>query len=183
MARIKENLQTLNNENEEVSIEDHEVESCNSSSHASSPVSSSPLNNSTQINNNIVDERDEKIERLEELVKDLKNQNFELDCRIIENEQYSRRENLIISGIPEDVKDIQDLYDTVVFTLKKLGIHIGQKEISACHRLGRYDSNDSFPRRVIVRFTNRGIVHRALNNRGRLWELRRELQMNLRFLK
>lgn len=165
MSHLKENLQVMNSESESANGYD----SGGSSSHASS------------ISNAVVDERDEKIEKLEELVNDLKDKNFELDCRVIECEQYSRRENLVISGIPEEIKDIQELSDTVVFTLKKLGIHIGLKDISACHRLGRYDRNDRFPRRVIVRFVNRGIVHRALNNRGRLWDLRRELQMNLRF--
>ena len=34
---------------------------------------------------------------------------FNLDCRIIETEQYSRRESLEISGIPEDIpqKDLE----------------------------------------------------------------------------
>ena len=65
--------------------------------------------------------------------------------------------------------------------VEKLGIFIEVTDISACHRLGKFQRNSRFPRRVIVKFINRKIVYGALNNREKLWDLRGDLQMNLRF--
>ena len=59
---------------------------------------------------------------------------FNLDCRLIENEQYSRRENLIISGIPENVtEDALEL--KVLQILETIGLSITSYEIAACHGL------------------------------------------------
>ena len=131
------------------------------------------------------DTAEKKVEELEKVVVELKEKLnekiFDLDCRIVECEQYSRRENLVITGIPESVDDIHKLESTVIATLEKLGIYIDLKDISACHRLGPYKHNARFPRSVIVRFVNRKIVYHALNNRDKLWGLKDVLHMNLRF--
>ena len=127
------------------------------------------------------DETEEKIAKLENEVKNLNKKLFGLDCRVVECEQYSRRESLVITGIPEEIKDVVALENTVISVLEKLGIFIEVKDISACHRLGKFQRNSRFPRRVIVKFINRQIVYGALNNREKLWDLRGDLQMNLRF--
>ena len=103
---------------------------------------------------------------------------FEQDCRIIECEQYSRRENLIISGIPDSVTDDQ-LQDKIVDILTDLDIDVNYHDISTCHRLGR--SNRGYPARVIVRFTNRQIFHDCLAIKHTLKNKPRRLGMNLRF--
>ena len=121
------------------------------------------------------------MEELERIVKKLDDKLFDLDCRVVECEQYSRRENLVITGIPENVDDVHKLESTIIATLQSLGIYIDQKDISACHRLGPYKQNARYPRSVIVRFVNRKIVHLAMNNRDKLWGLRNVLKMNLRF--
>ena len=124
---------------------------------------------------------DQKVEELEKVVEKLNERIFELDCRVVECEQYSRRENLVITGIPESVDDIRKLESTIITTLGKLGIYIELKDISACHRLGPYQHHARYPRSVIVRFINRKIVHHALDNREKLWGLKDVLNMNLRF--
>ena len=109
---------------------------------------------------------------------DLENDVFNLDCRLIENEQYSRRENLIISGIPENVS--QDaLEPKVLQILETIGLSITSHEIAACHRLKKHKS--SFPAHTIVRFTNRKAVEFCLTNRERLIRNKQKLKMNLRF--
>ena len=41
--------------------------------------------------------------KLSDEIYNLQENLFDVDCRLIEVEQYSRRENLIISGIPDSV--------------------------------------------------------------------------------
>lgn len=102
----------------------------------------------------------------------------DLDTRVIECEQYPRRENLIISGIPACVSQ-NELESTVINIIQELGFQIGPRDVSACHRLGR--GRNGHPARVIVRFVNRKIVDFCLTNKKRLSELRGVLRMNLRF--
>ena len=84
--------------------------------------------------------------KLRNLTGDLENNMFNLDCRLIENEQYSRRENLIISGIPENVS--QDaLEPKVLQILETIGLSITSYEIAACHHLKKHKS--SFPAHII----------------------------------
>ena len=105
---------------------------------------------------------------------------FNLDCRIIQNEQYSRRESLIISGIPDNILH-HDLEPTVLKIIKAIGLNnISSYEITACHRLKR-NYNDRFPAKCIVRFTNRKAVDFCLMHRERLYEVKDYLEMNLRF--
>ena len=142
MDRLKENLRVMNGINGETEDEVLENNSTFDSVHDRSTISNVALT--------------ERIEKLEEEIKGLQEKNFKLDCRVIECEQYSRRENLVISGIPENIKDTE-LEKTVISTLEKLSIYVNGKDISACHRLGRYNRNSRYPRRVIVRFVNRKI--------------------------
>ena len=105
---------------------------------------------------------------------------YYMDCKIIENNQYARRESLVISGIPDNVTQ-NDLEEKVLFILRSIGLtSITSYNISACHRLMK-KKNDSYPAQTIVRFTNRKVVHFCLNNRDRLVECKNYLKMNLRF--
>ena len=105
---------------------------------------------------------------------------FDLDCRIIQNEQYSRRESVIISGIPDNISH-NDLEPTVIRTLKAIGLkNISSYEITACHHLYK-KRNDKFPAKTIIRFTNRKAVEFCLKHRDRLIEIKNDLKMNLRF--
>ena len=102
-----------------------------------------------------------------------------MDKKLIDTEQYSRRENLIISGIPESVK--QDALERKVLQiLESIGLLISTYEIVACHRL-RKPRNSQYPAQTIIRFTNRKAVDLCLANRDRLLRNRHKLNMNLRF--
>ena len=105
---------------------------------------------------------------------------YYMDCKIIENNQYARRESLVISGIPDNVTQ-KELEEKVLFILRSIGLTwISSYNISACHRLFK-KKNDTFPAKTIVRFTNRKMVHFCLSNRDRLDECKSYLKMNLRF--
>ena len=103
---------------------------------------------------------------------------YNIDCRVIETEQYSRRENIIISGIPESINQ-NNLERTVIRILRTIGLKITSYEITACHRLKKL--NPKYPSRTIVRFTNRRSVDFCLLHRERLAECKPVLRMNLRF--
>ena len=102
----------------------------------------------------------------------------EMDIRLLECEQYSRRECVIISGIPENIKG--KLETTVIDILSKLEIKIQSTDISAIHRLGvSYDTR--YPARVIVKFVSRKITNLCFERKDWLPDLRNTLKMNIRF--
>ena len=103
---------------------------------------------------------------------------YKMDCRIIENNQYTRRESIIISGIPDKIQQ-NELEDTVLNILRAIGLTtISSYNISACHRLHK-NKNDRFPAQTIIRFTNRKIVNFCLTNRDRILEIKKQFKMNL----
>ena len=120
-----------------------------------------------------------KISTFSKSLGDLETRIAEYDTRILECEQYSRRECVIISGIPATVKD-HKLESTVIDILKKLDITISDSDISAIHRLG-VTTNPRYPARVIVKFVNRKIANLCFERRDWLYDLHGPLKMNIRF--
>ena len=106
----------------------------------------------------------------------------ELDYRLVECEQYSRRESLVISGIPDAIsKDQKKLQSKVIDILSLIGLKIIPDDISACHRLYS-PPNSAYPARIIVRFVNRKIVNFCLDHRDDLQKKASDhLRLNLRF--
>ena len=152
------------------------------------------------LNNNLTKEKSQNVSIFNELesikneITILKNNNnkinseiynlndeiYYMDKKLIEINQYARRESIIISGIPDNVKH-DKLEETVLFILRSIGlVSIASYNISACHRLMK-KTNDRHPAQTIIRFTNRKIVNFCLENRIRLFEQRNFLKMNLRF--
>ena len=113
--------------------------------------------------------------RMDELSAQL----YELDKRLLECEQYSRRESVIISGIPECVQQ-GELQDVAIQIFKELDINVEYKDISAIHRLGKPRSS-RYPAKVIVLFVNRKHAELCCNRKDRLKGLKSTLKLNLRF--
>ena len=107
-----------------------------------------------------------KVKNLSGELWDIENYVHNIDCRLIESEQYSRRENLIISGIAESIKQ-ERLELKVLEILETIGLSITSYEIAACHRLKK-SNKSSFPSQTIIRFTNRKAADFFLANRERL---------------
>ena len=97
----------------------------------------------------------EKIERLTESMNQIvaenkklqsdtvimKNVNRKLEEKIVyleknqaKGEQYSHRNNIEISGIPNRIPD-EDLENTIISICKDSGVEIDPKDIEGCHRL------------------------------------------------
>ena len=117
---------------------------------------------------------------LQPIKDDLEKKILDLDVRLVEAEQYSRRENLIISGIPNSVKQ-KDLEQKVIDILGQIGVHIIPNDITACHRLYSPPGSE-FPAKVIIRFYNRKVVNFCLDHKDVLQQRAYDqLRMNLRF--
>ena len=110
---------------------------------------------------------------------DIKDELFSIDCRVIHNEQYSRRECLVISGIPDNVLQ-PNLENTVLQILKLTGIRdVSSYHVTACHRL-KNNRNNRFPAKTIIKFTNRKIVDLCLKSKEKVIN-NKPLNLNLRF--
>ena len=89
-----------------------------------------------------------------------------MDKEIIANNQYNRRPNLIIDGIPANVPQ-SELENVCLDIIHKIGfLPVGNYEVAACHRLKKRVGDASAP--TIIRFVNRKITEYCMKNRWRL---------------
>ena len=51
-------------------------------------------------------------------------------------EQYGKRNNLEITGIPDDVSD-ENLEEKVIQVLSEIQVNVSSSNIEACHRIGK----------------------------------------------
>ena len=80
--------------------------------------------------------------------------------------QYGRRNNLVLSGIPESIPDSQ-LENTVSSILSDIGVSIQSEEIEAYNRFGKTDRKTN-SKKTIIRFVNRKSCKKALLNKKKL---------------
>ena len=101
-----------------------------------------PPNNETSITQ-LTDFLERKFSAIEQEMNKMNDEIFNIDTRVIECEQYSRRESLVISGIPKTVTQEQ-LEDYVLDITYYMGMDLSSEDIVAAHQLGRpknlYDS-------------------------------------------
>ena len=94
-----------------------------------------------------------RVSKFEKLLDDHSECIFSLEQNVSRLDQYGRRENIEIAGIPEFISD-KELESKVLLILKKIGLmHIRHYDIVACHRLGKKRRSEC--RNTIVRFVNR----------------------------
>ena len=124
---------------------------------------------------------DKLLKTLEDMKKLLAEKDFkitELEKRVEDLEQYTRREDIIITGLKivrplsqvvqgDSANEIDRngwnyVEDQVTEQLNENGIYIRPEEISACHTLGKPAENGL--QKVIVRFQNRKSKTRVLIN-------------------
>ena len=51
-------------------------------------------------------------------------------------EQYGRRNNVEITGIPDDISN-ENLKEKVIQVLREIQVNISSSDIEACHRIGK----------------------------------------------
>ena len=99
--------------------------------------------------------------KLQSDIEIVKNVNRKLEDKIVyleknqaKAEQYSRRNNVEISGIPNTIPD-NDLENTVISICRDSGVEIDSKDIEGCHRLPLSRNSRGQDKRVNVKFVNR----------------------------
>ena len=85
-----------------------------------------------------------------------------LERKCWENEQYSMRECMEISGISQSIKQI-DLDWAVLNVFDKIDAPVDLQNIEACHRLKSNDNGRS--NKVIVKFSKRKDMIRVMNKK------------------
>ena len=107
-----------------------------------------------------------RIAKAEQMIMDQYEHICFLEEELTRLDQYGRRENIELLGIPESVDDIK-LEAEVIKILKQMGLqHINHYNIVACHRIGKRNSNK--PRSVILRFLNRKDAIQSLKNKSKV---------------
>lgn len=94
-------------------------------------------------------------EALKTRVEILEDRNYNLEKSVYELEQYGMRNDIIISGIPNN--DKEDLQEVVTKLASLIGVEIREYDICAMHRLGNKDLSP-----IIVRLANRQKKERML---------------------
>ena len=123
-----------------------------------------------------------KSELIEQLRKDLdyvaccktdKDEFVEVKRDTGELQQYIRRNNIEIAGIPDSVGQ-NELEKKVIEIAKAVDIDITQNDIEACHRL-HSRNHQKGPKRTIVRFVNRKFAEKLLK-KGKLFKDRKVIE-------
>ena len=91
-------------------------------------------------------------------------------------EQYGRRNNIVISGIPDDVAD-DDLENAVTSIMEDVDVIVQNGDIEACHRIGKSDQKTS-SKKNIVRFINCKYCKKAIVNTKNLVNINSEMKYN-----
>ena len=104
---------------------------------------------------------------------------FNLEKQMNHIDQYIRRENIVITCIPDSVRE-DDLEGKVMEVIHSVDVDIGPSDIVVCHRLSKTNGeikkkNSS---KVIVRFINRKKVSSCLKNKNKLGETYKNLGYN-----
>ena len=87
---------------------------------------------------------------------------IEFEKETYDSIQYTRRNNLEISGIPHLFDN--KLEDKVIELCNSLDVPVQKSDIEACHRMFRNEGNNR-PKKTIVRFTNRRIAEKLKEKR------------------
>ena len=119
-------------------------------------------------------EREKKIKELEntvtnlnEKVSILNKQVGDLDQKIEKQEQYSRRNCLLIHGVPENKDENTD--DLVVNIFKEeMDLEIFTDDLDRTHRIGKVKEDSRHKRPIIVKFIRHNDKHKVFRNKKRL---------------
>lgn len=91
-------------------------------------------------------------------------------------EQYSRRDNLRISGLEEDNDESEEVLEAKVIELAgSMGVKLESNEISVAHRLGKPRDGE---RPVIVRLCHRKKKDEIMRNKKKLKDRQRKVYIN-----
>lgn len=88
---------------------------------------------------------------------------FDLEVKNTALDQYSRRNNIEIGGIPDYIEQ-HELESTVIEILYHIKVDVSWSDIEGCHRLFK-NQRSKGPAKVIIRMVNRKHAIKALRNK------------------
>ena len=121
------------------------------------------LNEVCSVNSAMLGKISELVKENNKMYNELENTKIELN----ELNQYGRRENIEICGIPESVEQ-KGLEKHVIEVLKSIKVTVTPFQLIGVHRVGKKQKGR--PRNVIVRFVNRKHAFMSLKNKKHLKE-------------
>ena len=107
-----------------------------------------------------------KVKSLQHDVDEKENIIIELEKAVAEHQQYTRRNNVEIAGIPDSTTQ-ELLEDKVIQLAGSIDIKLQSSDIEACHRLKK-SKNPNMPQVTIVRFINRKHAELLHRNKKKL---------------
>ena len=122
-----------------------------------------------------IEKESEQVAHLFDMVDNLACEIQRVDTEVIRTNQYNRRPNLVIDGIPDKIPT-EYLQNICVDVINKLGFsdfmayNLSNYEVVGCHRLRKEPHHKTAP--VIIRFTNRKVVEFCMENRFGLGKIR-----------
>ena len=123
------------------------------------------VNERISIKNRIIDAVKEKNLKLQNKVKKLEEQLLGIDQKNNHLDQYSRRNNLEIQGIPSNIID-DELEGKVIDKFSCLSTEVKGSDIKGCLRLDYTN-----PKNTIVRFINQKFCYQSLDTKKDLHKL------------
>lgn len=109
----------------------------------------------------------EKIEELNGKVEEMGKRIEDLERVSDRQEQYSRRNCLLVHGIEENNNENTD--DLVVqFINEKLDLDVTENDIDRSHRIGRYDKNKKKVRPIIIKFARYNVRSKVFRDKKKL---------------
>ena len=112
-------------------------------------------------------ENEKKIEELNGTVSKMNRRIEELENKIDRQEQYSRRNCILIHRITENKKENTD-QQAINFMNDNLDIKIDELEIDRSHRIGHYDKVKKKARPIIVKFARYNVRRRVFHEKRKL---------------
>ena len=110
--------------------------------------------------------------RLQSKCKSLEDKVTSSEDNLNSLDQFGRRNNIVLSGIPECVAD-NALEATVASILADIDVDVDSNVLEICHRFGKPERTTK-SRKTIVRFKNRKYCKKALLNQQKLANLDNE---------
>ena len=118
------------------------------------------------------------VKELQEGSEHYKEDIVRLEKELMVTNQYNRRQNLIIDGIPDNVHQ-KDLENVCLDIIHRIGfLPVGNYEVVGCHRLKKKQGDKSAP--TIIRFVNRKITEYCIKNRWKLKNLKTSWNLSFR---
>ena len=119
---------------------------------------------------NLVEANGKLQKRVDAMEANIMSLEYKLSTELSQTNQYGRRNNIEICGIPNSISD-EMLEEEVIELFSDIEVEVHHTEIEACHRLP--PARNSSNKKVIVRFSNRKFAEKLLKSKKKLSQVRR----------